>query len=187
MYELLGSLENKCDKLSYYWVQYGLAAQLIGKYDAAQNHFFNASRIQPRSYQVLHASAKNYMERGIVDYSKNIRSNNFEYGKTKMKDLIVNPDYHELGYTYSLHAYIDMLIKFSYSTKSLLLEEDLLFIQNHLKDFFIQENKDIWIKKVTNQFIEYCETNGLRQYCEGIDKYSRFADEEFDSYSFDDM
>ena len=44
--DLFVSLEKHCSNISYFWVQYGLAAQLTKDFEAANNHFLYAKRIQ---------------------------------------------------------------------------------------------------------------------------------------------
>lgn len=162
LYELLKSIENKCEKLSYFWVQYGIVCQIMSKFEEANNHFLYAKNIRPDSYQVKHALSKNWMERGLYELERKVRSaeQSFEFGKLEMQSLIKS-DYHKDAFLYSVHAYVNSILKFYSLKKELVPEDELKFIEESLQAGIKDNRQDIKFKAIVSKFIEYCKKNKI--------------------------
>ena len=167
--DLFVSLEKHCSNISYFWVQYGLAAQLTKDFEAANNHFLYAKRIQKNSYQVAHALAKNKMEMGLYDLTKG-RANSdehFQNGCSEMEKIINDPCF-DRAYNYSVHSYATMLMKY-YHQKSYIIPADQCAKLNSYFNVLIQGRIDNNVKDVIMKFIRYCRDNNIPEYISGLE------------------
>lgn len=170
---LFASLEKHCSRISYFWIQYGVAFQLVGKFSDANNHFLYAKNIRPGSYQVAHALAKNRMEIGLDDW-KNRRpyaDENFQQGCVEMEEIINNPNYSR-AFIYSVHAYSNMLMKYYRERKQIIPPEKCEKINYFFKDLLEMEI-DSGVKEAIIQFCYYCKDNNMPQYCKGLENVWR--------------
>jgi hypothetical protein len=170
IYNLLKSLEGKCNDISYFWIQYGIVSQLLENFEEAHNHFLYAKNIQPESFHIKHAIAKNWMERGLYELKHEIPSANasFERGKDEMLTLM-GEEHRTSPIRYSIHTYVNMMLKYSKDRKQLLDDEECESIQTYLK-FLGEEDIDSEIIRMIKEFKKYCEQNKLEKYTEGLDK-----------------
>ena len=167
--DLLDSIEKEGECYSYYWIQRGLAVQRKNAYELAENYFREAIRIWNKSYQARHALAKNLMERGISEYKEGKISYASYYmgeGKDEMRK-IMEDDAYSRGYRYSLHAYIDMVIKYHKVTHTVMSEEDACYIEEKIINMPSME-LDSYIYDIIVVFIEYCKEKGLEKSVERI-------------------
>lgn len=174
--DLLDSIEKEGECYSYYWIQRGLAIQKKKAYELADNYFREAIRIWDKSYQARHALAKNLMERGINEYKEEKISYASYYmaeGKDEMKKIMEDVAYSR-GYRYSLHAYIDMVIKYHSVTNTVMSEEDACYIEEKIINMPSLE-LDSYICDIIDLFIEYCKEKGLEKSVERI-MYKKWAD-----------
>lgn len=170
MEDLFMALEKHCASVSYFWVQYGLAFQLIGRFEDANNHFLYAKTIRPNSYQVAHALAKNRLEIGLDDL-KNGRPSadeNFEQGCREMENIINSPNY-DRAFGYSVHSYATMLMKY-YEEKGQIIPPEQCKSLNAFFNTLIEKQIDSNTKQIIVQFYHYCENNNITQYCEGLEE-----------------
>lgn len=136
-YELLrqyyNEIENKFKDISYYWMQRAILEQHDKHFEEAEIFINNAKKIRPDSYQAQHALAKNRMERALKELedgsSYSVVAYLFEEGETGIIDLINNPKYSR-SFCYSVHAYLDMKMKYCKKNIKLLRKKMLLYIQN---------------------------------------------------------
>ena len=133
--KLYALVKDMCKQYSYYWVQCGLCAQKQESpdFEEADRFLRKAREIRPNSYQVTHAIAKNQIERGleILKVSKD-KDTFFVDGINEMKWLINNPRYSRaLGY--SLHSFIDSLLKYSVLTNNVIRKEDCALINESVE------------------------------------------------------
>jgi len=116
--ELYDTLNQSCNRLSYYWMQRGIAYRELHEYENARNSFANAKKVHGReTYQIKHAIAKNELEWGIylVDRDITVADSHFDTGCNDMQEIIRDPRYSNAVH-YSIHAYIDMNLDY-YSKK----------------------------------------------------------------------
>lgn len=124
--------EDKCCKYSYYWVQRGLCAQKQSNpdFEEADRFLREARKINPCSYQVAHAIAKNLINRGLDNIIQNEAY--YQEGITQLLALLDNEKYSR-AFGYSLHAFIDSSLKYCESTKTTLSEEVCILINNYVE------------------------------------------------------
>lgn len=154
--ELLNTVEKQGEKYSYYWIQRGIVAEKGKAYDLADNYFRKAIAINPVSYQANHALAKNLMERAIsavecgeISYA----SHYMEEGKNEIKKIMGNPAFSR-GYKYSIHAYIDMLLKYLNVTGTEMSDDDIAFIQTSIVEMD-KNSADTCVKEAIGTFMDY--------------------------------
>lgn len=191
--ELLNEVERYGEKYSFYWIQRGIASQKDGDFDLADHYFREGIRIRPNSYQAHHAMAKNLMERAVEQVEKGDFSYApyyMEEGTREIKDIIDNPAYSR-GYKYSLHAFIDMSIKYSNMVGRLVDVNDIKYMQEKIVSLPKYEI-DTYIVSAIVQFIQYCEEHGYKQYSEPIvqkhyDKLQDIADVSEEDYLIENL
>ena len=169
--ELYGWIEEDCKQYSYYWVQRGLCAQKQKSpdYEEADRFLREASTIRPNSYQVAHAVAKNLIERGL-DNLQNDKSDSviFDEGLQDMKLLVTDKKFSR-AFGYSLHSYIDSLLKYSEITNRKISKSDCLFI-NDLISELNSECKDPMINTILFKLKKYAFNHDYKQYLGNVVK-----------------
>ena len=186
---LLSKLEGNCKHISYFWVQYGIAAQLSFRFEEANNHLLYAKNMRPYSYQVKHALAKNSMEWGLWFIKEGdcvSGETKFQDGAAEIRELLYNARYKD-SFRYSVHTMVDMWLRYSGLTKCELDISVYREISTLLNDILSGPLDDMLIILIKN-FIEYCEYYGQEVYCHDLKKvYKRTplrkADKE--TYSID--
>lgn len=167
--EMLTEVERYGKNYSFYWIQRGIAAQKDNEFDLADHYFREGIRIRPVSYQARHALAKNLMERAIEQEQKGEFSYAIYYmdeGVNEMKNIINNPAYSR-GYKYSLHALIDMSIKYSNITKKNININDICYMQEKIL-LIPKQELDSYIIEIIKEYIRYCQNHGYEKHCESI-------------------
>jgi hypothetical protein len=167
--ELLNEVERYGEKYSFYWIQRGIASQKDGEYDLADHYFREGIRLRPVSYQARHALAKNLMERAIEQIKNGDTSYAPYYmdeGRGEIKKIIDDPAYSR-GYKYSLHALIDMSIKYSNQSVIKIDVEDIKYMSEKILDLS-QDDVDSYIIDLIKKYINYCDMNGMSKYCQKI-------------------
>lgn len=172
--QLLNEVRPYSAQYSYYWIQRGIIAQKCKDFDLADNYFREAIKINSKSYQARHALAKNLMERAIEQYEKGNTSTSPHYlseGKNEMKKIIDN-DAFSRGFRYSVHTYIDMLMKYHNLTKIRLSYEEADYIQDKIICILEKEN-DKYMNTAIQGFVDYCCSNDMGRYCNKILNWRR--------------
>lgn len=167
--QLLNEVEKYSERYSFYWIQRGIAAQKDLEFDLADHYFREGIKIRPNSYQAHHAMAKNLMERAVEQAEKGDFSYAPHYmdeGLKEMRNIIDSPAYSR-GYKYSLHAFIDMSIKYSGITNTDICDDDMLYIQE--KVMSLPKNEiDTFITGGIKKYIQYCQEKVCENYCQPI-------------------
>ncbi len=165
--ELFKPLEDDCGHISYFWVQYGIAAQINGKYEDANNHLMYAKNMRPVSNQVGHALAKNSMEWGLI-----MIGDGMDEGKTKFKDgsekmLEIVYDRYRDFFRYAVHTYVSMWLRYVEIAKEQLSLEHCQIIANLLRELLGQP-LDNMISGIMKKFMSYCGKVGYSSCCTGL-------------------
>ncbi|MBC5658705.1 SIR2 family protein [Anaerosacchariphilus sp. NSJ-68] len=167
--ELLNNVEKYGENYSFYWIQRGIAAQKANEFDLADHYFREGIRIRPVSYQARHALAKNLMERAV----EQVNNMNLSYaayymdeGIREMKSIIDDSAFSR-GYKYSLHALIDMSIKYFNACQKIMEFEHMKYIQSKILHMSTKE-LDTCILAEIQRYIDYCIYNGCSKICEPI-------------------
>ena len=167
--ELLNEVERYGEKYSFYWIQRGIAAQKNREFDLADHYFREGIRIRPNSYQAHHALAKNLMERAVEQVEKGDSAYAPYYmdeGVNEIKSIIDNPAYSR-GYKYSLHALIDMSIKYHNIAGKEIKGNEIGYMQERIMRLSKNEI-DTYILAGIKEFIRYCQGHGYEKYCDPI-------------------
>ncbi|MEG1567789.1 MAG: SIR2 family protein [Anaerovoracaceae bacterium] len=173
IYAILQRMESYCKEYSYFWIQYGIAAQMLEDYESATNHLNYAKHLQPESFSVKHALAKNLMEIGLYKFKHNQTGaeNDFSKGKADMLELVVSKK-HIDNYLYSVHTYVDLMLTYSNVNSCLLQISDYKTMQEHLTKI-AAGSFDSHMKSVIDRYVQHCKKKGVNQYCEGLVKLPR--------------
>lgn len=155
--DMLLELEDNCKHLSYYWVQRGIANREIEKFEEADNAFSEAASIRNNtSFHVKHAQAKNYMQWGLwaITRQPSIATTLFFRGQEQMEGLI--QDAPGRYYAYSVHTYIDMMLRF-HQKSGISIDFDRLSL---LLQRLLTEHNDKLSPQITQKFLNFCARKG---------------------------
>lgn len=170
--EFYMDLEESFKDLSYYWMQRAILEQHDKKFEDAEIFINNALRIRPDSYQAQHAMAKNRMERALQELeesSYSIAAFMFEEGERNLINLINNPRYSR-SFCYSVHAYLDMKMKYCNKIQAEINVEDArLFADWILKGLRLSNDK--YMNDIKNRFIKFAGKLGLTEQIHGLYSY----------------
>jgi len=174
IYAMLQKLESYYKDFSYFWIQYGIAAQILEDYENATNHLNYAKHLQPDSFSVKHALAKNKMEIGLYKFrhSQAGAETDFTDGKADMLEMVTSKK-HMDNYLYSVHTYVDLMLTYSKVNNSLLSKSDYETIYEHLKKI-AAGSFDSHMKVVIDRYVQHCVTYGMDQYCDGLVKLPKW-------------
>lgn len=155
--DMLLELEDDCKHLSYYWVQRGIANREIEKFEEANNAFSEAASIRNNtSFHVKHAQAKNYMQWGLwaITHQPSMATTLFFRGQEQMEGLI--QDAPGRYYAYSVHTYIDMMLRF-HQKSGISIDLDRLSL---LLQKLLTEHNDKLNPQITQKFLDVCACKG---------------------------
>ena len=157
VYEMFQKLENEYKNFSYFWIQYGIAAQILEDYESATNHLNYAKHLRPEAFSVKHALAKNKMQialRNLKDSSKNAIKD-FEEGELEMI-LLIDSKKHINNYFYSVHTYVKSLLLYSEILDSELSQERYEIIHINLTKIANGEF-DSYMRELILKYVEHCK------------------------------
>lgn len=123
------SLQPYYEKQSYYWLQLGILEQKEKMFEYALQHFKAAHMINPNSYAIQHAIARNFCKQAIETESR-VQSNQlFEEGKQKFLELIDSRE-QNVSKSYSIHSLIfEAMNYYKKERKDISLEDDKIFMK----------------------------------------------------------
>lgn len=162
--ELLKGLEDSCDHISYFWIQYGIAAQINDKFEDAANHFRYAQSIRPNSYHVNHALAKNELEWGLhlIKTKTGDGKSRFLHGSDMMYEITQDGKFSK-NYRYSVHTYVEMWMEYAKVTGTVLQEDICKNCAKLLKEL-LDRRLDDALTDLIKGFIRYCRKNGMSDF-----------------------
>lgn len=166
--DLFNRLQYYAEDYSYYWIQRGIIAEDEKQYDMAYHYFNEGLRIHPNSYQAKHAMAKNMMEWAIDSASSNeqFAKSHMKIGNDVMHSIIDNPAYSR-GYQYSLHALIDLNLKYCERVDTDMSEDEMSYICD--KILALKNNQlDNYLMNAIEHFKQYCEHNEYYDFAEKL-------------------
>jgi len=160
--EVFRTLETrKCRDLSYFRVQYGIAAQENGEFEEADNQFLYASRLRENSYKVKHVYAKNLMEWGISLESKGMPgTDKMENGSDLMMKIIENRRYSD-SYSYSVHTYVNLWLKHNKVTGQDIAPTRCLLMKEKLRKS-LTGSPDEMVITCASEFATYCKHHKMK-------------------------
>lgn len=180
--KIYAQTEDKCCKYSYYWVQRGLCAQKQSNpdFEEADRFLREARKINPRSYQVDHAIAKNLINRGLDNIIQNEAY--YQDGISLLIALLDNEKFSR-AFGYSLHAFIDSSLKYCESTKTILSEEVCILINNYVEKLNESDIKGL-LSNILYRLKLYAKNTGISTELKSVtSKYwKRYSLTEEDEY-----
>lgn len=161
--DLLKGLENNCNHVSYFWVQYGIAAQINEEYEEANNHLLYAHSMRSKSYHVNHALANNELAWGLFLLKNKIGDGNTKFlnGADRMLKIVYNENFSG-SYRYSVHSYVRMWLEYAKVTKENLPYETCEACSNLLESL-LDRPLDNMLTTLIKSFIAYCDSNNLKE------------------------
>lgn len=177
---LFARIEKYYGNVSYFWLQRGLAKQIIHEYNDASNFLNQALSIRPNSYQIRHAIAKNKLEEAmslLSDKSRHAEAwDLFEIGRSELVELIESPRFSK-NIGYSVHSYIKTTIKFYRITRFTIASDEII----KMREFLIascEQSYDHWMRDCRSDLFAYCKENS-KEYAalfevNKFEKYKRF-------------
>ena len=167
--ELYLSIENICEQYSYYWVQRGLCSQKQSSpdFEEADRFLREAKTIRPKSYQVEHAIAKNLIERGLVALQDDINDSEFFFKGLEEMQALIDDEHYSKAFGYSLHAFIESLLKYSKIT-NIVIDSHYCIMINEYVSHFDSNNTEPMLSNVFLKLKNYAYHNRVSVYLKNI-------------------
>lgn len=161
IYQLFIDLEDTCCHISYFWVQYGIAAQINGQFEDANNHLLYAQSMRPNSYHVAHALAKNQLQWGLKLIKKGIGDgeSRFLQGADEMYNIAQDKHFSN-NYRYSVHTFVGMWLDYVHTTK-VVMSRATGTKCSELLCGLLQKPLDNKLTELIKSFIRYCNDHDM--------------------------
>lgn len=157
---LLFDIKNFYDDDYNYWIQVGIAEQNDNDFEKSLNHFRQAESLNPRSYLVLNAIARNYLRQANITKDLSEASILFEEGEKRMLKLIRDREEFQVK-AFSTHCYLYEKIRFFRIFRIKPSLEELQKMFNMLKTILDKDDKDPMARHISNLLSEYVKKMGL--------------------------
>lgn len=158
---LFAKLEKKFCNISYFWLQRGLAKQLVHEFDDSSIFLDQALKIRPASYQIRHAIARNKLDQAIYQLKNKCSYDDawklFDDGLFDMLGLINSAKFSR-SLRYSVHTYIHFTLQF-YNTADKKIPEEDLTDMSELLSKGSEQSFDGWMENCRKELYEYCRKN----------------------------
>ena len=154
--EIYNELKKYYSEMSYYWLQLGLVEQNENEFEYALRHFKSANKINPRSYGILHALARNYCKEAQYIDSKVQSRHCFEEGTKKLLELIEN-DLYLSSKSYAVHSLIYETIHYYTESHLQFPNDKILFYKKLLKEAMEKDNYDDMMVQLDKKFTDFCK------------------------------
>lgn len=136
---LLKMISDKYVDISYYWLQRGLHEQSKGDYVKAYSHLKKSQSIQPRSFKIQHAIARNYLKFANSQKDLATAAPLFDDGEKLMKQLIYsNENYIRKAKAFSVDSYVLEKVKFIDQFELNAKNEELCEMRNMLDSVYAE-------------------------------------------------
>lgn len=179
-----------------YWIQIGITEQMENQFDKALNHFKQAESINPDSYMVQNAIARNFLKQANSFKSYEVALPYFEKGKELMLSLIKEREEFQVK-AYSTHCYLYEKMNFYLKFKIKPEDKELKEMYDMLKSIIKKTSKEDGMSKhISNKFYNFLKHYGKTKIIKiglqdmsdlsmllsdsGIDAESMFEDFEID-------
>ena len=154
--EIFLSVKEEYKDKSYYWLQMGIHYQKNKDFLSAETYLQQSYSIRPRSYQIQHAIARNYLK--LANNSNNLADarSTFEQGEKLMKDLIDSKEYYkEKAKPFSVTSYITEKIKFINKFEIKPTHQELMYMIKSLES--IKDIHDDYIENAFSSMYHFLE------------------------------
>lgn len=110
---LLNDLSEAYKNISYYWLQRGLHEQSKRDYPKAFSYLKKSQSIQPRSFKIQHAIARNFLKFANSQGTLSLAEPLFRKGENLMKQLIYSNEYYiEKAKSFSVSSYVSEKVRY---------------------------------------------------------------------------
>ena len=158
--ELYYKLKDYYSRISYYWLQLGIAEQKQKKYSKSLNHLLMAQRIKPKAYQIQHAIARNYLKHANEEKNIDIALELFSVGEKRMLELInSNENYKAKAKNFSIHCFVHEKIKFYRKHRELIEESECKKMKMYI-DRIIDEHNPL-LYELIKEYMLLLDQNNL--------------------------
>lgn len=148
---LLKLLSEKYEFISYYWLQRGLHEQSKGDYAKAFSHLKKSQSIQPHSFKIQHAIARNYLKFANSQQDLSMATSLFGEGEKLMKQLIFSNEYYiKKARAFSVDSYVLEKVRFIERFDLSVNNEELCEMRNMLDSVY--NDTDPYIKGAMRKF-----------------------------------
>ncbi len=155
--QLFYQLKEEYGEISYYWLQMGIVEQRRKDYAKALNHLQMAKGIRPKSYQIQHAIARNYLKQ--ANYTQDLAEAEalFKTGEKKMFELINSHEYYKnKAKSFSVHCYVLEEIRYLKKHGRKISNEDIRKMKRLIDS--ILDIRDDYINGLIYEFITLLRT-----------------------------
>lgn len=158
------NVEKECQHLSYYWIQRCIICSKCEKFEDAANAITNAEAARKyRTYQIIHADAKNDMARGIwcIQNMPEDADRFFFRGRDMMYSLIEERAKYSGATSFSVHTYVNMSMKY-YRKCKVTPDSHEWYRINEVMWIAVQNlpAKDNIFLKLANDYVKFCKDIG---------------------------
>ena len=157
---LLFSIQKYYNDNFNYWIQVGISEQNERDFEKALNHFNQAASINPRSYMVLNAIARNYMLQANSKHSRVEAQPLFEEGERRILELIREREEFQVK-AFSTHGYLFEKLRYLEKFEQHPSVEELKKMYDMLKSIIDRDHSDPMAKHISNLFLKYIKKQGL--------------------------
>lgn len=156
--EIYKKIQSYYTDISYFWLQLGISEQHGGNYNYALQHFKTALSINPNSYGVKHAIARNYCKQALELDSNAQARETFEIGKKQFIELISLKEFTR-SKSYSIHSLVYEIMEFHKKYNIELCQEDIKICIDLLNDSKRKDTNDNVMSKLQMQFYNFLNKN----------------------------
>lgn len=148
---LLYELKDHYERISYYWLQLGIFEQQKKDYSKALSHLKVAQHIQPNSFKIKHAIARNYLKFANHQNDIAVASELFGTGERLMNELINSQDYYiKKAKPFSVSCYVLEKVRYINKFKISVTNRELCEMRDMLNSVYKQE--DSYIRRSMQEF-----------------------------------
>lgn len=141
-----------------YWIQIGISEQMENEFDKALNHFKQAEAINPESYMVKNAIARNFLKQANSLSSYESARPYFDQGRELMLQLIKEREEFQVK-AYSTHCYLYEKMNFYLKFKIQPDDKELRDMYDMLKSIISKtSSEDGMSKHISNKFYNFLRT-----------------------------
>lgn len=137
-----------------YWIQVGISEQMDNEFEKALNHFQQAEALNPNSYMVKNAIARNFLKQAnsckIIGSAKPY----FEEGERRMLELIKEREEFQVK-AYSTHCYLYEKINYFENFNIVPNDDDLKKMYDLLETIIEKTPEDGMSKHISNKFFNF--------------------------------
>lgn len=157
---LLLSIQKYYNDNFNYWIQVGISEQNERDFEKALNHFNQAASINPRSYMVQNAIARNYMLQANNKHTRAEAQPLFEEGERLILELIKEREEFQVR-AFSTHGYLFEKLRYLEKFEKHPSVEELKKMYDMLKSIIDRDHSDPMAKHISNLFLRYIRKQGL--------------------------